>query len=61
MDHTFTDQELARALALIAMAETDFCQRFLFSATSLPEEPQSPFELIIFFMTDAGLIFQLLI
>lgn len=40
MDHTFTDQELA----LIAMAETDFCQRFLFSATSLPEEPQSPFE-----------------
>ena len=44
MDHTFTDQELARALALIAMAETDFCQRFLFSATSLPEESQSPFE-----------------
>ena len=44
MDHTFTDQELARALALIAMADTDFCQRFLSSATSLHEEPQSPFE-----------------
>ena len=44
MDHTFTDQELARALALIAMTEADFCQRFLSSATSRPEEPQSPFE-----------------
>ena len=44
MDHTFTDLELARALALIAMAETDFFQKFLSSATSLPEEPQSLFE-----------------
>ena len=44
MDHTFTDQELARQLAHIAMKETDFCQRFLFSSTSLPEEHQSPFE-----------------
>lgn len=29
MSRTFTDQELARALALIAMSDQDFSRRFL--------------------------------